>query len=77
MWLWMGVMKELRRPDTEIVIEWTGVGANGAVAPGRDQLRRLASVLGKIAARRELARLRKGEAVSLPIFGLEDQQELE
>jgi hypothetical protein len=51
-------MKELQQPDTEIVIEWTGVGGNAGSGPGCDQVRRLARVLGKIAARRDLARSR-------------------
>ena len=51
-------MKELQQPDTEIVIEWTGVGGNAGSELGCDLLCRLARVLGKIAARRDLARSR-------------------
>jgi len=60
-------MKKLQPTDAEIVIEWTGAGGEDGGGPGCDQLRRLARVLGKIAARRDLARISEGAAGTCPL----------
>lgn len=53
--------------DAGIAIEWTNVGADGGGLSACDQMRRLARVLGKIAARRDLARLGQGNMGACPL----------
>ena len=56
-------MKKQTEPG--IVIEWNGRdGATTLESVDKEQLRELARILGRIAARRDLARLRKDGALS-------------
>ena len=56
-------MKKQTEPG--IVIEWNGRdGATTLDSVDKEQLRELARILGRIAARRDLARLRKDGALS-------------
>ena len=57
-------MKKQTEPG--IVIEWNGRdGATTLDSIDKEQLRELARILGRIAARRDLARLRKDRAQSV------------
>jgi hypothetical protein len=59
----MGAMKKQAEPD--IVIEWNGRdGATTLDSVDKEQLRELARILGRIAARRDLAQARKVRALS-------------
>ena len=58
-------MKKQTEPG--IVIEWNGRdGATTLDSVDKEQLRELARILGRIAARRDLARLHKDGALSQP-----------
>jgi hypothetical protein len=61
----MGAMKKQTEPG--IVIEWNGRdGATTLDSVDKEQLRELARILGRIAARRDLAEARKDRALSQP-----------
>ena len=54
-----------KQTEPRIVIEWNGRdGATTLESVDKEQLRELARILGRIAARRDLARLRKDGALS-------------
>jgi hypothetical protein len=59
----MGAMKKQTEPG--ILIEWNGRdGATTLDSVDKEQLRELARILGRIAARRDLAQARKDRALS-------------
>ena len=62
----MSAMKQHNQSNTEITVAWNPDGVDGGVLPIGDELRELASALGRIAARRELTRLRENSAGSCP-----------
>jgi hypothetical protein len=53
----MGAMKKLSQAHTTVVIEWNGEGGNTIAHLRQKDLLNLARALGRLAARRELARL--------------------
>jgi hypothetical protein len=56
-----------KRTEPEVVIEWNGRdGATTLESVDKEQLRELARILGRIAARRDLAQARKDRALSEP-----------
>ena len=62
-------MKKLQIADPVIVVEWNGVAADGAVDISgehlsKDDLLALARALGRMAARRDLAKAREDRAGS-------------
>ena len=62
-------MKKLQIADPVIVVEWNGVAADGAVDISgehlsKDDLLALARALGRMAARRDLAKAREDRARS-------------
>ena len=59
-------MKQQEQSKPEIAVAWNPDGVDGGVLPIGDELRELARALGRIAARRELARLRENSAGSCP-----------
>lgn len=66
------------RKQTEpvIVIEWNGRdGATTLDSVDKEQLRKLARILGRIAARRDLAQMRKDRALSSPHATTTDVQD--
>jgi hypothetical protein len=70
----MGAMKKQTEPG--IVIEWNGRdGATSLESVDKEQLRELARILGRIAARRDLAQARKDRALSPPRSTMTDVQD--
>ena len=68
-WSRMSAMKKLEIADPVIVVEWNGVTADGAVDHtgdhlSKDDLLALARALGRMAARRDLAKAREDRARS-------------
>ncbi len=56
-----------KQTEPEIVIEWNGLdGATTLGSVDKEQLRELARILGRIAARRDLAQARKDLTLSKP-----------
>jgi hypothetical protein len=69
----MGAMRKQSEPG--IVIEWNGCdGATTIESVDKEQLRELARILGRIAARRDLAQARKDRALSQPRAKMTDVQ---
>jgi hypothetical protein len=71
----MGAMKKQTEPG--IAIEWNGRnGATTLDSVDKEQLRELARILGRIAARRDLAQARKDRALSEPRPATTDVQDI-
>ena len=67
-------MRKQTEPD--IVIEWNGRdGATTLESVDKEQLRELARILGRIAARRDLAQAHKDRALSQPRSTMTDMQD--
>ena len=65
-----------KQSEPGVVIEWNGRdGATTLESVDKEQLRELARILGRIAARRDLARLRKDRAVSEQCVATTDEQD--
>ena len=59
-------MKRQDQSSTDIAVAWNPAGTDGGALPIGDDLRKLARALGRLAARRELARLRESAVRSCP-----------
>ncbi len=66
-----------KQTEPEVVIEWNGRdGATTLESVDKEQLRELARILGRIAARRDLAQARKDHALSEPRAATTDAQDI-
>ena len=66
-------MRKQTEPD--IIIEWNGLNGGTTIdSVDKEQLRELARILGRIAARRDLAQARKDRAVSEQCVATTDEQ---
>ena len=59
-------MQQQKQSNTEIIVAWNPGGEDGGALPISDDLSTLARALGRLAARRELARLRESAARCCP-----------
>lgn len=66
-----------KQTEPAVVIEWNGRdGATTLESVDKEQLRELARILGRIAARRDLAQARKDRALSEPRAATTDVQDI-